>query len=106
MDRDWDWDSLDSGRGCEGLAVIALIDLAGKVMGRLTVIRLAHSGTTKHRAWFREDIQQQSGDESDDTEDPSDFCDFGYDVVSNGDSQNNGHSGVTFVCAKHVPEDL
>jgi hypothetical protein len=87
MDRDCDWDSRDGGRGCEGLAVTSPIDLARKEIGRLTVIRLADSGTTKHHACLREDIQRQSGDEPDETEDPSDFCDFGYDVVSNPDAQ-------------------
>jgi hypothetical protein len=65
MDRDWDWDSLDVRKG--GL------------------------GMTRRQRMLGEDIQQQSGDEPDETEDPSDFCDFGYDVVSNTDGQSERH---------------
>ena len=38
-----------------------------------------------------DDIQQQSGDEFDDAQDPSDVCDFGYDVVRSSDAQSERH---------------
>jgi len=58
----------------------------GKVVGSAVATRLEDNGTAKHRAWLREKTQQQSCEESEATEDPSDFCDFGFDVVPNTDS--------------------
>lgn len=37
-------------------------------------------------------VQQPGSGEPDETDDPSDFCDFGYDIVSIADSQSDRHS--------------
>ena len=60
-----------------------------KVIARLSAIGLKDSGTAKHRPWLQEKTAQQNGDECDATEDPSDFCDFGYDVINNVDGRAN-----------------
>ena len=37
-------------------------------------------------------VQQPGSGQPDETDDPSDFCDFGYDIVSIADSQSDWHS--------------
>jgi len=83
MDRDRDWNYCDGGGDCEGLAVTAAI---GKVIARLPATRPEDSGPAKLRPGLQEKSPQQNGDETDATDDPSDFCDFGFNVVRNARS--------------------
>ena len=82
MDRDRDWDCCDGGSDREGLAVTAPIR---KVIASHPATRIEDGVAAKHRPWLRDKTPQQNGDEPDATEDPSDFCDFGFDVVRNAD---------------------
>ena len=56
-----------------------------KVIARHPATRVEDGVAAKRRPWLQEKTPQQNGDESDATEDPSDFCDFGFDVVRNAD---------------------
>ena len=46
-------------------------------------------GMTLPQRSVGDDIQEQSDDDVDETQDPSDVCDFGYDVVSSSNAQSD-----------------